>query len=122
MTLLIVLLFVVSIGCDVAGQLFFKLGAEALPDIDKVGRRAFVHDLARCTWIHAGLLTYALEMVVWLRILAEVPISIAFPIASLNFLGVALASQMFLKERLAPRQWLGASLVTIGVAFVATTA
>lgn len=122
MTVLLVLLFVVSIGSDVIGQMFCKLGALRLPEGGASGNSQFFNALAANRWLQAGLAVYAVETVVWLRILAEVPISIAFPIASLNFLGVALASFWFLGEQLGPRQWAGAGLVTIGVALVAGAA
>ena len=124
MTPLLLLLFLVSIGCDVFGQIFFKLGASSVPksgeaEQDGKGWWGVVSDVLGNRWLQAGLATYAVETIVWLRILADVPISVAFPIASLNFLGVALASRWFLGEVVTNRQWAGAGLVTIGVALVA---
>ena len=124
MTPLLVLLFIMSIGCDVAGQIFFKIGATSMPLESGVGRaptgwRDILTEVLGNRWLQAGIATYAVETIVWLRILAEVPISIAFPIASLNFLGVALASRWFLGEVVSGRQWVGAGLVTLGVALVA---
>ena len=124
MTPLLVLLFTLSIGCDVAGQIFFKMGATSMPLEGGMGRtpsgwRETVAAVLGNRWLQAGIATYAVETIVWLRILAEVPISVAFPIASLNFLGVALASRWFLGEVVTTRQWAGAGLVTLGVALVA---
>ena len=138
MTPLLGALFVLSIGCDVAGQIFFKVGAMSVPVKDgvrpgkngvgpgksdaAVGFANWQSEAAvvvRNKWLLAGIATYALEALVWLRILSEVPISVAFPIASLNFLGVALASRWFLGEVVTRRQWAGAGLVTMGVALVA---
>lgn len=122
MTTFVALLFLVSITCDVAGQLFFKLGATAAPVGLGEGIRPHLIGFVSNVWLQAGLLTYAVELVIWLRILAEVPVSIAFPVASLNFLGVALASRFVLREELDWRQWAGTGLVTIGVALVAGSA
>ena len=125
MTPLLVLLFILSIGCDVAGQIFFKLGATQMPsdggnrEGGGPGWLATAQQVLANRWLQAGIATYAVETIVWLRILAEVPISIAFPIASLNFLGVALASRWLLGEVVTSRQWAGAGVVTIGVALVA---
>jgi drug/metabolite transporter (DMT)-like permease len=119
MTLSLALWFVLSVACDVAGQLCLKLGADDLPD--ESGPR-LVKALLRQPWIVAGVAIYIVEIFVWLRILAEVPLSIAFPVASLNFLGVTLASSLFLKESVGRRQWLGALLITVGVVIVARTA
>lgn len=111
-----ILLFMLSIGCDVSGQVFFKLGAHHEPGPGTHPVRAALTN----KWLMAGLVTYGLESMVWLKILAAVPVSIAFPIASLNFLGVVLASRYLLKEHIEMRQWLGAGLVTLGVAVVAS--
>ena len=121
MKLLLVSLFALSIGCDVAGQIFFKVGAGALPLAAERsgGWRGQIAEVLGNRWLLAGIATYAVETVVWLRILADVPISIAFPIASLNFLGVAFASRWLLRETLSGQQWAGAGLVTIGVVLVA---
>lgn len=119
MTLSLILWFALSVACDVAGQLFLKTGADELPEARGL---ALASAVARQPWVMAGVAVYIVEIFVWLRILAEVPLSIAFPIASLNFLGVTLASRVFLKEPVGRRQWLGAVLITLGVVVVAQTA
>ncbi|CAM5762532.1 EamA family transporter [Bosea minatitlanensis] len=120
MTLTIVFWFVLSIVCDVVGQLCLKLGADKLPASGSLREMSVA--LGRSGWALAGVLTYVAEFFIWLRILAEVPLSIAFPIASLNFLAITFASSILLGERVGTRQWLGACLITCGVVIVARTA
>jgi drug/metabolite transporter (DMT)-like permease len=121
MTPTLLFLILGSIVCDVAGQLFFKVGVDRLPTFS-----GFTSESIRSTllnpWIGAGLVTYVIELVLWLRIMADTPISVAFPLASANFLGIALASWWFLGERVTRNQWLGAGLITFGVALVARSA
>lgn len=121
MTLSLMAWFALSVACDVAGQLCLKRGADALPG-DAADARQMALAMLCSAWIAAGVLIYVVEIFVWLRILAEVPLSIAFPIASLNFLGVTLASRVILKEAVGNRQWAGAVLITLGVIVVARTA
>lgn len=90
--------FFLSVLCDVTGQLCFKRGN---------------------AWIWLGVAIYAVEIVVWIRILSLVPLAIAFPIASLNFIAITLASWALLGERVGPRRWAGTALVTAGVVLVA---
>lgn len=120
MNLTIILWFVASVLCDVVGQICFKIGADRLPQAGDF--RATAAAVARSGWITVGLATYVAEFFIWLRILAEVPLSIAFPIASANFLAISLASAVFLGERVERRQWLGSFLITCGVIIVARTA
>src|SRR5262249_5479633 len=108
------ILFAVSVACDVFGQTFFKLGAIAL----NAGRARMPSAFG---WIAIGLTTYVLEIFVWLRVLAIAPLTIAAPIASLNYIGVVLVSRWLFAERISRRQWAGAGLVTLGVVAVALT-
>lgn len=117
----IVLLLAISVVCDVAGQIAFKLGANRLPDSAAVGLRAFLRQLVAQPWLIGGIVIYMIEFIVWVRVLALIPLGIAFPIASLNILGIVLASRMFLGEPVSRKQWMGAALVTAGVAIVAQT-
>jgi drug/metabolite transporter (DMT)-like permease len=119
-SLFLVFWFGLSVTCDVGGQLCFKTGADRLPSgFSLLGRARTV---LSSPWLIAGLCVYAVETIVWIKILSDVPLSIAYPIASLNFLGVTLASATVLGERVGRPQWLGAWLVTFGVAIVAGSA
>lgn len=121
MSAAIVALFAVSVACDVAGQLAFKLGADRLPPAGAAGAFTFALRLVREPWLLAGLAIYAVEFAVWIRVLALVPLTVAFPLASLNILGVTAASRLWLGEAVATRQVAGAALVTVGVALVASS-
>ena len=123
MTPFLWLLFGVSLGCDVGGQLCFKLG------VSRIGTRAagggirrrlsaYAAAALRAPWLWAGIAIYALELAVWLAILERAPLSLAFPIASLNYCGVILASRFLLDERVGPRRWAGVALITLGVIIV----
>jgi hypothetical protein len=46
------------------------------------------------------------------------PLSLAFPLASLSYCGVLLASRFVLGEAVSRRRWLGVGLITAGVAIV----
>jgi multidrug transporter EmrE-like cation transporter len=121
MSAAIVGLLIASIVCDVGGQLAFKLGADRLPPFDAARAGHFAQRLFCEPWLVCGLVIYLVEFLVWTRVLALVPLNIAFPLASLNILGVTLASRLWLGERIVPKQYAGAVLVTAGVALVATT-
>lgn len=120
MSATLIVWFALSILCDVSGQICFKFGADRLPAEASVLGKA--RAIAASPALIAGLCIYAVEVIVWLKILSVAPLTVAFPVASLNFLGVTLASAAILRENVGRRQWLGAVVVTIGVAIVAGTA
>lgn len=119
MTLTLVMLFAATIVCDVAGQLFFKIGADRLPHYSGPEAKAFFLGLIKDWWLLAGIVAYVLQLVIWLQILSAVPLSVAFPLASATFLGVAIAGRLFLAERMTRSQGLGALFIVAGVAVVA---
>ena len=121
MTSELLVLFPISVACDVAGQVFFKLGADRLSADPEKRTGDFLAGLLREPWLIGGIAIFAVETFVWLRILAQAPLSIAFPIASLNFIGVTLASRFLFKENIGTVQWLGCLLVTVGVAILAVS-
>jgi drug/metabolite transporter (DMT)-like permease len=49
------------------------------------------------------------------------PLSFAFPLASLSYCGIALSSRFILKEPVSRRRWLGTALIALGVAMVGTS-
>ncbi|MBF0562502.1 MAG: EamA family transporter [Alphaproteobacteria bacterium] len=119
MSTMLMALFALSVTCDVLGQLCFKTGADRLPEIGGMaGLGLFLRHLVKAPVVLLGVAIYGVEFVVWLRILSLAPLSLAFPIASLNYCGVALASHLILHERLTPRRWGGVAIITAGVAIV----
>ena len=119
MTLTIVLLLG-SVLCDVVGQVCFKLGVGHDRASAATGARALLHSLAS-PWIALGVAVYALEFVLWFAALSRAPLSFAFPVAALSYVGVVLASRLVLRERVSARRWLGTCAVVIGVARVCGT-
>jgi undecaprenyl phosphate-alpha-L-ara4N flippase subunit ArnE len=114
MNLDLMILFAASIACDVFGQTFFKLGAMGIA-------RDTSRSLMPILWVVGGLLVYVIEIFVWLRVLAIAPLTLAAPIASLNYIGVVLSGRWLFHEHMTARQWVGSGLVTLGVIAVALT-
>lgn len=112
-------LFVATVLLDIIGQIWFKLGLNRLPEkkaTDHLGifwKRVFSSPL-----LWAGIGAYAVELGLWLAVLANAPLSFVFPLASLSYVGVLIASRVILKEAVSARRWAGALLITLGVTLV----
>ncbi len=100
MTILLILL---SILLEIAKQLCFKAGAHRPEKFYNA-------------WIWLGIILWAAEVLVWIRVLQLAPLSVAFPMMSLCYAGLPLASRWLLGEQVTPRQWAGIALITLGVA------
>jgi undecaprenyl phosphate-alpha-L-ara4N flippase subunit ArnE len=116
MTPVVVALMALTTMLDVVGQLSFKAGLSRSAAHE--GARPLWRRVVGSPWIWAGCGAYAAELAAWLAVLSRAPLSVAFPLASLSYCGVLLASRFVLGEKVPPRRWLGASLITFGVAIV----
>jgi len=67
-------------------------------------------------WVLSGLASQALAVYFWMRVLAVMDLSVAFPIlASLLFLFVLSASWLFLGEKISLLQGGGVVLIALGI-------
>jgi uncharacterized membrane protein len=65
------------------------------------------------------LLAYGLEILLYTFALHLLDVSMAFPLGSLCFVGVALLSKMVLGETVGLIRWLGVGCILAGTVFVA---
>ena len=56
-----------------------------------------------------------LALLVWLVVLQRLPVGIAYPMLSLNFVWVTLAAKAFWREHVAAHHWLGVGFIIIGI-------
>ncbi|WP_426816771.1 4-amino-4-deoxy-L-arabinose-phosphoundecaprenol flippase subunit ArnE [Winslowiella sp. 2C04] len=66
-------------------------------------------------WLSLSVLLLGSAMLVWLWVLQQVPVSVAYPMLSLNFIVIALAARWLWQERISLRHALGIMLIVAGV-------
>lgn len=69
-------------------------------------------------WLVLSLLLLGTAMLLWLVVLRTVPVSVAYPMLSLNFVLVAVAARVIWRETYTRRQWLGTLAIVAGVAMM----
>jgi drug/metabolite transporter (DMT)-like permease len=62
--------------------------------------------------------TYSLGVINWIFALRFVKLSVAYPLTSLNYVGILLGSYYFFNENITPTRVAGVFLVFVGVLFV----
>ncbi|MFK8258462.1 4-amino-4-deoxy-L-arabinose-phosphoundecaprenol flippase subunit ArnE [Erwinia sp. AnSW2-5] len=67
-------------------------------------------------WLAASILLLGIALLVWLRVLQIVPVGVAYPMLSLNFIFVTLAARWLWQEAISLRHGLGIVLIVAGVA------
>ena len=66
----------------------------------------------------AALSMYAAAMVLWLQVLAKIPLSVAYPMLAVTYAIVPLLASVFFKERIGVYHICGIGLVLLGVAII----
>lgn len=71
-------------------------------------------------WLVAAIFLMGLGLLAWLFILPSVPLNIAYPMLSLNFVFITLAARFWFHEPTHLRHWLGVASIMFGVLLIGT--
>jgi undecaprenyl phosphate-alpha-L-ara4N flippase subunit ArnE len=69
-------------------------------------------------WLGLSVVLLGVAMLLWLAVLSVVPVSVAYPMLSLNFVLVALAARLIWRETYSVQQWIGTLVIVAGVALM----
>ena len=93
---------------DTSAQLLMKKGIHELFN--------FSDPVSLFFWI--GLVIYLSNFFLWMKILSQIDLSIALPLASVGYILIPLASILFLHEHVPNTRWLGLAFIMLGIYFV----
>lgn len=97
-----------------AGQLLFKLASEQLkPDTEKISD--LLSGLIFNPYLILGLITYGVATLLWVWVLRDTPLNIAYPIMALAFIIVPLLSIIFFNEPFHMKYIFGGLLIVLGI-------
>ena len=108
------LLLIIAISLGVVGQLLLKRGMGRHPAFRPQDALA----LARDPYVVGGFGAYGLSVLLYFRVLAELPLSIAYPFVSLGYVLVILFSRLLFAEEVPASRWLAVAIICSGVALV----
>lgn len=117
-------LILATVTLAAAGQLLLKTGMASVGALGADALRepiALAWRVARVPQVVFGFLLYGFSAVGWIVVLADTPLSFAYPFLGLSYVVVTAAAVVILKERFAGRQWAGLALIVVGVVVVAFT-
>ncbi|WP_410013487.1 4-amino-4-deoxy-L-arabinose-phosphoundecaprenol flippase subunit ArnE [Sodalis sp. RH24] len=66
-------------------------------------------------WLAGALVLLGVALLFWLGVLQRLPLSVAYPVLSLNFVLVTLAAQGIFHERATSRHWWGVAAIMVGI-------
>lgn len=127
-TVTVFLMILVAVGMEVVGQLLYKSGinrmAGAAPGSvwDVGGILGFAWEALQNWRVLAGIGVYCAQAGVWWAILSRVDLSYAFPLTSMSYVLILIASRAFLGEHVSLQRWLGATAIVFGVYLITRSA
>lgn len=116
------LLIVTSTCCTLVAQMLLKrvLGTEQVKSALVEGAPQFVIAIVSVPISWLAVAIQALGFLMWLMVLSKEKMAIAFALSgSVFYLLVSFAGLFFFSERLSTHQWVGITLISIGVLLVA---
>jgi multidrug transporter EmrE-like cation transporter len=117
------IMLVAAVTVESFAQVSLKIGAGGGPRVLGLPYRLYaswsrVGSSPAC-WVTLGVMFYVLEIFFYTRALSCLEVSVAFPLGSLCFVGVAVLSKIFLGETVSGIRWLGVGCILAGTACLA---
>ncbi|MGS0626643.1 MULTISPECIES: 4-amino-4-deoxy-L-arabinose-phosphoundecaprenol flippase subunit ArnE [Photorhabdus] len=66
-------------------------------------------------WLMGAVILLAIGMLFWLRLLQILPLGMAYPMLSINFIIVTLAGKFFYQEAVGIKHWAGVVCIMLGI-------
>lgn len=113
------MLILFCIVAETGSVLCFKRGVDE--DESNPAQKSMVAMVLTTPLLWLGIALWAIELVAWISVLEHTPLSVAFPVMSLVYCAVPIASHWVLREELPKRQWLASGMIALGVALIGST-
>ncbi|MDD4980826.1 MAG: hypothetical protein PHC54_06150 [Candidatus Omnitrophica bacterium] len=120
----IIFLIALTSICDTINQLFLKsainsLGVSLSANIVKILKFIIKLILIPRVWI--SFIFSVISLCIWLFVLSKIDLNLAFSLDSMHYIFIALASRIFLKEKVGPKRWMGTISIIAGIILVSLT-
>lgn len=107
-------LLILAISLGVSGQFLLKRGMSQRPGFKIRELVSLVSDY----YVIFGFLCYGISTLLYLRVLADLDLSLAYPTVGLSYVFIVILSQLFFKEQVSITRWFAIILICTGVALV----
>lgn len=117
----IIFLITLTSICDTLNQFFLKSAINSLQvslssSIREIIR--FILRLLRIPYVWLSFFFATLSLGIWLFVLSQVDLNLAFSVDSMHYVFIAFTSKMLLKEKVGMQRWLGTIFIVAGILVV----
>ncbi|HXE32260.1 MAG TPA: EamA family transporter [Terriglobales bacterium] len=121
------LMILVAVAMEVVGQLLYKSGINRMhgfqgSPFEILPLARFALDALRNWRVLLGIGVYCAQAAVWWGVLSRADLSYAFPLTSMSYVLLLVASRAFLHEHISLTRWMGATAVVFGVYLITRSA
>ncbi len=112
------LIAAISILLAVAGQLLMKRGMMLFGAFPASQILFKIIPMFLNPFVFFGFVCFGLSSIFWLIVLSRLPLSLVYPMVSVAYVLVALASMLFFKETVSLVRWAGIAVIIAGVVLI----
>jgi drug/metabolite transporter (DMT)-like permease len=109
------LILAISILLAVAGQLLMKKGMLLFGTFPVSQLLYKIIPMFLNPYVFFGLACFGMSAIFWLVVLSRLELSLVYPMVSVAYILVALASWFFFKENVTLMRWMGIAVIVLGV-------
>ena len=105
----------ISISLAVVGQLLMKKGMLVFGSFPATQLLSKLIPMFLNPYVFFGFAAFGLSSIFWLIVLSRLELSLVYPMVSIAYVLVAIASLIFFKENVTLIRWLGIAIIIAGV-------
>lgn len=113
-----ILLVLVSILLAVSGQLLMKHGMNLFGAFPISQMHFKIVPMILSPWVFSGFILFGISSLFWLAVLSRMQLSMVYPMVSLAYVLVALASIVLFHENVSALRWAGIAVICLGVVLI----
>lgn len=111
-------LILLAVFLGAIGQIVMKKGMQLYGEVSATSVWTQLIPILRTPQVSIGLLCYAVSAVLWIAVVSNVDLSVAYPMVSLAYVMVFVASWLFLGENIPPLRAVGLLIIVAGVVVI----
>jgi multidrug transporter EmrE-like cation transporter len=108
-------LILTAVLMGAAGQVIMKKGMLIYGEVSAGGVWRQLIPILRVPFVSLGLLCYALSAVLWIAVVSRIDLSLAYPMVSVAYVAVFIASWFLFGEKISAVRVAGLVLIVAGV-------
>ena len=108
-------LILLAVLLGATGQVIMKMGMKIYGEVSAASVWSQLIPILKVPQVFLGFVCYGVSAVLWIAVVSNVDLSLAYPMVSLAYVLVFLASWFFLGEQISPLRIVGLAIIVTGV-------